>query len=375
WSLTRRLDPPGATVTIMTEGTDWDLRTELLVQSGDSARTIPIRLTEPKHVITLDGPIDSVVLDPNYALLTPIEPKLSTGDLTRWLTSNVAVPRRIEAAERLANIGSTPAVAALVEALSSDGFWGFRKEIARVLGGLGTPDARSALMAELEVCKHPKVRRGIVASLSTLTGCDDVGRALAEIVRRGDPSYFVDAEAATAVGRVGLPDALEVLNIALGRESFNDVVRCGALIGLGWLRSDEAIDRLIEHAEPEHDELVRVAAVTALGRAGRDEPEIRPRVLDVFHGFRAETGLRFRLALIGALETVSAVEALPTLRALATSGGDARIRRRALEAQRNVRSGVGLGEVRGELDRLKASHGRLLERVEKMHTKGEPGGP
>ena len=66
------------------------------------------------------------------------------------------------------------------------------------------------------------------------------------IVDKGDPSYFVEAEACLALGKTRTPRAGELLRKAATRESFTDVIRQHAYRGLAEARDDSALGLLVD---------------------------------------------------------------------------------------------------------------------------------
>ena len=106
---------------------------------------------------------------------------------------------RIDAAKELAKLATPEAIEALKGAVLNDGFWGVQSEAARALGGIRTANARDALLETLKV-KHPKARRGVVAGLGQFRNDEQAAAALEQIVRKGDPSYYVEAQAAHSLG-------------------------------------------------------------------------------------------------------------------------------------------------------------------------------
>ena len=77
-----------------------------------------------------------------------------------------------------------------------------QSEAARALGGMRSEIARDALLACVSV-KHPKARRGVVGALGQFRDDDAVAAALEGILRKGDASYYVEADG----GAVARPDA------------------------------------------------------------------------------------------------------------------------------------------------------------------------
>src|SRR5262249_34889270 len=113
-------------------------------------------------------------------------------------------------------------------------FGGVRATAANALGRSRSERAANALVKGASD-KESRVRR---AAVSALAGFRNNSQAAATILKvfQDDSSYAVQADAASALARIGHPRAFEVLTSALTRtESHEDVVRRSiltALVGL-----------------------------------------------------------------------------------------------------------------------------------------------
>ena len=372
-SLERSDEPTTLTLTLQQGESTFEHATELLVRAAGETRRVPVRLgkrTQTVVVAGLGGPADLVVLDPDYTLLGVVTPKLPVPLLAAWLAEAPSVARRVDAARALGRELGTTAFKALEASLRKDPFWGVRKQVASVMGGVGTPAAEAVLVSALAMEAHPKARRGIANALGGFTGSAAAAAALRTLVTGGDPSYFVEGEAATALGRTRTEGALEPLRDALGRDSFNEVIRAGALAGLGALRTEPALAELEARLGPDQLTLVRTAAIGALGHIGRDEPGLRGRVLDRLKVLALEREFRVQSATVAALETISTPETAPILDRIAEGAGDGRVRRKAREAGMNVRKKLGdtmaFGALRDDIERLKTTTNGLRDRVDRL---------
>src|SRR6185436_20832254 len=131
---------------------------------------------------------------------------------------------------------------------------------ARALGQVRGSDAAEGLLAA-RADSHPKVRRAVAAALGEFRDDLTVGEALAAWCQAGDPSYFVEAAAALALGRTRSPLALTTLPALLGRESFQDIVRVRALEGLAATGDEAALPLVRAAFTPVASFQVRRAAV------------------------------------------------------------------------------------------------------------------
>src|SRR5262249_56259309 len=102
-------------------------------------------------------------------------------------------------AEGLEKQSSAEVVAALARSVGSDGFWGVRAAAASTLGHIRTTAARDALVAALALDMNPRARRAVVKALGEFRNDETAAAALENIVRAGDPSYFVEADSSLAL--------------------------------------------------------------------------------------------------------------------------------------------------------------------------------
>jgi aminopeptidase N len=349
-----------------------------LTNATGESREVKVNVEEREHHFYL--PVEQepslVLVDPEDSILKRMRWKVDSSKLCAQLQGAANILKRIEAAAELAKVGSREAVAALRQAMHQDSFWGVAARAARALGEIGTQEAKKALMGALGIA-HPKARRAVVKALGNFKEVEAF-EALSPLADQ-DASYFVEAEALLAVARTKVEGAFAVLNRALGRDSFNEVIRCRALEGFGELDDDRALPLLYEHCRYGRSELVRSQALRTLGKMGRTRPhdnEILERIADAFRPPAGPRTLRPKLAAVQALETLDRTEAAPVLRRVAELELDGRLVRSARMALRKIESGKDRGEailklekrfdefaeenrkLRDRLDRLEAEEGK-----------------
>ncbi|MDA0364832.1 MAG: M1 family aminopeptidase [Chloroflexi bacterium] len=284
-----------------------------------------------------------VSIDPAGKVLRTLDFAPGEHQLMERLAGEPEVIGRIEAAKGLAKLGTLRAIDALRGALLNDReLWFVRAEIAEALGGAKSESARDALVDAIAT-EPPRVRRAVAKALGDFT--DEVAAAaLAGLLRgRGDPSYYVQAAAAAALGKTRQRSALRRLTTALGRPSHNAVIMAGALTGLGRLRDAKALPLLLEHVRWGVPQNARRAATAALGElAPHLEAGPRLQVREQLETLLEDRWYRVQFAAIEALKTVRDADAIPAL---------ARLEARALEGrlQRNAR--VAMAALRERSDR------------------------
>ncbi|MEM8545967.1 MAG: M1 family metallopeptidase, partial [Cyanobacteria bacterium P01_H01_bin.119] len=196
------------------------------------------------------------------------------GELKAQLTYDPDPISRIEAAKAIAKKGGLEAVTALTDAFNQEAFWGVRVEMVKQLATLKLDQAVDSVLTALKD-KSPYVRRAAVSALGKVKTQESY-KALKTLVEKGDRSYYVEADAARALGRVGSATingkakdkkVLKLLETVLQeRAGWNEVVRGGAIGGLSQFKdSEEALDIVLKYVEPGVPQALRLAAIRALG--------------------------------------------------------------------------------------------------------------
>jgi aminopeptidase N len=345
----------GATVRFELDGDERDERIAVNEVSHAFEFRLPARPTQ-------------VIFDPGDVILKAIRLEKNRALWRRQLAAARLGIDRVAAARALAELPDPASVAALTGALRGDAFWGVRAAAARALGQTRRDDARDALVPALEDA-HPRVRRAAAAALGELVGDQRAAGALAALLRRGDASYFVEAEAAAALGRTRSPMAIEVLPTVLERPSYQDVIRTRAIEGLGRSGDERALP-IIRDAWRGNapwasrrtvvSALAELARGTGMARAAREAIELR--FADRDFRVRGETAL--------ALARLGQADAVPAIRQALTAELDGRARRRMNEAIRELEAGTRPAEevrqLHDEVERLRTESAKLRERVDRL---------
>ena len=251
----------------------------------------------------------------------------------------------------------------LASALNKDRFWGVQAEAAKALGAIRTDAALAALIRSTKV-SNPKARRAVAEALGEFRG-DEACRAL-EPLAKSDRSYFVEATATSSIGKTKSSKSFELLRKALGKDSFNDVVRSGALAGFAALGDERAIPILLEWTTYGRSGFARRAAVHGLAKLG----ERRKDVTEALIALLRDKQLRVCLAAVDALGRMNAVDALTELDRVAGSEVEGRLRSMAMEAAQKIRAGTQqsdeLKRLREDVDQLRASNARLQSRLAEL---------
>jgi HEAT repeat protein len=186
--------------------------------------------------------------------LSKIRPDIAVQPLMGALQAPQAAAKQA-AMVGLGNIQATEAVGALVDMMGDDDF-NVRKMAATTLGKLKATEATDILIDALEDSKQA-VRTEVVIALNHIKPEEALG-ALAKVVAH-DSAYEVRKVAATALGNMKNPAAVEPLKAALKDDHWP--VRKAAIDAMVNLRVVEVRDALIEYFADEEEEVAAAAAI------------------------------------------------------------------------------------------------------------------
>lgn len=344
---------------------------DVLFHFGGRAVTHRIEFSEKEetfHIPLKDRP-QWAAFDPGNTLLKTLELSgFSREMLIRQLKEDTDCMGRVRAAHAMVKDGSPDAVAALREGLLGDKFWGVRAECAKALGKIKGESALNALIAGLKV-EHPKARRAVVTALGNFRDEDAVA-ALAPLVKK-DPSYFVEAEASLALGRTRSDKARAALEANLKKETWNQTVERGAVMGLAELQGEQAIPLITECAKPGKPYLLRTAAVAALVKIGAGLADTaRREILDTLTDYVNDSNFRVRVAVNASLADLKDERAIPALCGQLDRELDGRIKQLCRESIRRIQESKErpeeLRKLRDDFDKLADENKKLSDRLAKL---------
>jgi aminopeptidase N len=314
---------------------------------------------------------ESFAFDPGGDVVKSVTLHVPREMLAGQLATHPDVPARVDAARALGADGSASAVDALANALRTDKFWGVQAEAARALGRIRGERAFKALAAGVRT-KHPKARRAVAEALGEFRS-EEACAALRPLLRK-DASYQVEATAAASIGKTRASAAFELLRAALRKESWNEIIRCGALAGFAELGDDRAIPILISWTKYGKPMFARRAALAALGKLGEGRKDVR----DLAIGLLDDRSFFIRMTAVGALEALHDPAALPALEAIALADVDGRLKRRSAEAVRTISEradrSTDFKRLRDEVTELRAANRALSDRLELLESTAKAGG-
>ncbi len=351
--------------------------THMRFRVGDSDVDCPLEITAERQqfFFPLEEEPSQAIFDPGRYLLAQVKMEKSEPLWLAELSSATAATDRIAAAHALGRRGGARITDALIRSMSRDSFWGVGCASAMALGEIRTTRARDALIDALAdgsgIASHPKVRRSICQTLGLFHSDDVAANALSAIVTAGDASYFVEAEACLALGKTRAPQAPAVLRQALGRDSFQDMIRRNTYLGLAAALDDESAPILTKACGYGHPPPGRRAALTALaqlvqGRRDRDSRDAR----ELAERMLRDPDMRMKMTAIEALGIIGDTASIAELDKVSQRDLDGRLRRRAREVIRDLREGAQMAEerrlMREQVDTLRTEVISLRDRLDGM---------
>jgi aminopeptidase N len=342
---------------------------------GETRHRVEIREREHVFFFACDKAPKAVRFDPEHDLVKTLKHKRGREALELELTHAPEAIGRSAAAHELGIEGSPQATAALRTAMLGDRFWGVQAEAAAALGEIRTEAALDALIEAVSVA-HPKTRRAVMRALGEFRANPLAAEALAAVLEKGDPSYFVEAEAALALGKTRDPRAFAQLEKALERPSYLDVIRTHALAGMAETRDDRALAVGRDWCAYGRPPRARVAAIGTLARIARHKEPARDEIVEFLTPLADDREFMVRMRLPAAFEEIGDARAIAPMRRLAERDLDGRIHRRASEAVAILgegRSHIEEGNrLREDMDKLREQNKKLQERLEKLEAATRP---
>jgi aminopeptidase N len=341
------------------------------IEGREHDERLVIREASQAFELPLPSRPTQVIFDPGDVVLKSIKLDKSRALWRRQLAAARLGVDRALAARALGDLPDPAGVAALAGALSDDPFWGVRATAARALGKTRRDEARDLLIEALAV-PHPRVRRAVAAALGDFTGDEKAAQALASRLRAGDPSYFVEAEAAAALGRTRAPVALELLPAIALRPSYQDVIASRAIEGLGHTGDERALPLIRAAWRAGATFSTRRAVVAALSNLARGTGLAREAREWIQERLR-DPDFRVRGEAAAALGRLGLPEAIPSIRSAVAAELDGRARRRMNDAIRAIEDGARPAEearrLHEEVERLRGETAKLRERLDRVEAR------
>jgi aminopeptidase N len=281
--------------------------------SGEKINRVWIGKAEEEFSFALDSKPLIINFDRENHIIKRVKFERSDEEVAYQLINDNDVMGRMLAAVELKARRTEVAARALSESVVRDRFWAVRVEAAKALSAFGIQSSRAGLLEAVKD-KDSRVRREAIKGLNALKD-----EKLADVfigTIKNDPSYFAIAEAAKALGQTGSPRAFEVLSEAIKQESWQGIVRAGAITGLASLKDPRAIDAGLKYIVAGNPPAVRMAAIELLSEVGKGNEKAFELLIAALH----DPSVQIQFTAIQALGQIGDARAIPTLEALVKTG-------------------------------------------------------
>jgi aminopeptidase N len=244
---------------------------------------------------------------------------------------------------------------------------GVSVEAAKTLGSIKSDSAYMALKRCLcSSIKHPKVRRTIVRAVGEFKKEDSFDLFKSILIHK-DQSYFVEAEAATAIGKIKNRRSIHILKKVIETASFQDIVAQGAINGLKEFIDDKEIAALlIKKSRYGNNHRVREAATFALGKFVHENH----KVFDHLKNLLTDRWFRVRINACRAFADAEEPRAIAELEWVAEHDLDYRVTRIAEECinfiKESMKAPKEVISIREEVDKLKTNTMEMMQKMNRL---------
>ncbi|MBL8023963.1 MAG: M1 family metallopeptidase [Elusimicrobia bacterium] len=277
---------------------------------------------------------DVVLFDPDHWILKKVDFPKSEEMWIRQLTQDPHALGRAAAAKALGKVGGPAVVEALGQAILAEKFWHVQGEMAQALGQIRTPAAAQALLRAHHEVEHPKARRALLFALGEFREIQVRDRLLE--THGQEKSYFAFNQAIRTLARQGDPLVMDLIERSLRMDSWNDVIRSGALDALTAMKPADLVVRLKKHTSYGVPETRRMTAIRCLAQVGLGRTDVQDHLM----GLLEDPNLLVQMAVIRGLTQIGDERAIPALKKLTTGDRDGRLLRTAEEAVEKLKKGI-----------------------------------
>jgi aminopeptidase N len=325
-----------------------------------------------------------VSFDQGNNYLKAVTLKYSLGDLKNQLLDDPDPIAKIYAVEAIAKMNNLQALKALEEGYKNNQFWAVRAEIAEKTGTIQLAQSEDFLISILRD-SDSRVRKAALDSLANFK-TQKTYQAIYNLAKKGDSrSYFVESSSLKNLAKVAhfltqkeQTETFELLQNALqDRQSWNEVVRSGAIAGLASLVSlSEALDLIIKYTQRGVTESLRIAALSVLGLATytRSEDQVQKALLALKQA-ATENYIMLEFAIIGSLSQIQNQQSLGILQGMKEGAFFGRTQRKADEAiekiSKSLKNNQNIETLRKEIEEIKTQNRELKGKMEELLGRGK----
>lgn len=332
--------------------------------------SVKIDKNEQSFYLYTDKPILYVSFDYQNAILKKLSVKTTPEFNKNQILHDTDIMGRIYAIQSLTQEPSFETIDFLGSHLQNDSFWGVQARIADALGSIGGPVAEEYLVGALTL-SHPKARRAVIKALGQFTKSPKSTGALTNLLQTGDNSYLVESEACRSLGLLKNENAITILTKQLDKESYNDIIRQGALDGLAAIQTEESFNTIVEWTRVGKPIQARTTAILSLAKLGKLlKSEFAFEELSLLS---KESNFRIKMATIAAFRILANKKALGILSKMYDSEADGRFKKAvyktklAIEAE--LQKPQELDLLKEEISKLKDENKNIRDSISKLQPK------
>jgi aminopeptidase N len=284
---------------------------DIAVTTAAGEKTHRVLIDQPEEQFTFE--VDSKPLIVNFDrgnyLIKSVKFNRSDDEVAYQLLHDADSMGRLRAAIEFRAKTSETGVKALAEAAVKDSFWAVRLEAVKSLAAYKNDASRAGLLEAVKD-KDSKVRRAAITGLAAFKD-----KQFAELyinIINSDPSYYVVAEAAKALGQTEAPGALDTLSALLKQDSWQDAIRGGALSGIAALKTPGAMEIGLKYAAPGNRVSLRATAFQMLATVGKGDE----RALKTLTDGLKDPSLQVVFSAVQAIGALGEQRAIPALEEL-----------------------------------------------------------
>ena len=302
------------------------------VQGRRILKRISISERDQTFTFVLDSMPSMVEFDPAHWLLKKLKFDLPVGMLTSQLASSEDASSRADAARSLGEMKAAQAIERLSAAARGDMFWHVRAESFAALGTIGTPEALKAIL-ESEVPTDRRARRGMAKALGSFKQPE--AKLMLSKMLGGDVSPYVRCEAALSLAKSDPAGAYPLLREAMKSHSPNETLAEACLEAMGKLEEPEVEKLVLQYLRYGNPMRARIGAMKAIKSKGKATDEQVGILKGILLG---DPEFRVRLYLVDTLvPALKDPKFNDALEVASVKERDPRVKRKAMEALRNIR--------------------------------------
>ncbi|HEV2846975.1 MAG TPA: M1 family aminopeptidase, partial [Thermoanaerobaculia bacterium] len=257
----------------------------------------------------------TVVLDSQAWILMTVDFDKPAAEWVFQLDTAETMAARLEAIRALGGLGGDAAVQALGRILREGSHRGLRQEAAQALAEIGTSPALDALRAGLSD-RDSRVRSEVLRSFGDFPRHRD----LIPVLRRAletEESYYARAAAASSLGKFddNRDEVAPLLLKALAQKSHQEVVPATALRALADLGAPQVWDQALRLARYGSPADTRDDAMTALVQYAKEHgnAKTKEQARTVLEGYLSDPSFVTRRSLYGIIADLEDPAAIPAL--------------------------------------------------------------